>query len=85
MELHLQGKCFYWSLPTVSSVETGLVSVSILVCPQSDFMKGVVVDVDGAIVKIGGVQIAVAINGGAGKAGVTGAVGSFDARASLGA
>src|SRR3984957_4359908 len=44
---------------------------------QSDFVEGVVVDVDRAFVEVGGVEVALAVDGGAGEAGVAGSVGGF--------
>ena len=55
----------------------GPIGISIPVWLQIDFVEGVVVDVDGAFVEVGGVEVAIAVDGGAGEAGVAGAVGGL--------
>ena len=45
---------------------------------QVDLIEGVVIDIHAALVKVGGVQITVAVYKSAGKAGVAGAVRRLD-------
>ena len=59
----------------VSSIS---VVVFVMLVGESDFVEGGVEDIDAAFGEVGGVEIAIAVDGGGGKAGVAGAVGSFE-------
>jgi hypothetical protein len=53
------------------------IGISIPAWLQSHFVEGVVVDVDRAFVEVGGIEVALAVDGGAGEAGVAGSVGGL--------
>jgi hypothetical protein len=62
----------------VTFVAWAAIAISVHVWLQINFVEGVVVDVDGAPIEVGGVEVALALDGGAGEAGVAGAVGGLD-------
>src|ERR1700722_8731094 len=55
-----------------------VVSITVPVRPQSDSLKGTVVNIHSTFVEVGGVEITIAVNESTGKPGVTGTIGSLD-------
>jgi hypothetical protein len=55
-----------------------VVTITVTVRPQSDSLKGIVIDIDSSLIEVGGVKIAIALNDGAREPGVAGAIGGLD-------
>ena len=55
-----------------------VVSITVPIWQQSDFLEGIVVDINSAFIEVGCVEKAIAFNDGAREPGVAGAIGGLD-------